>query len=110
MAECEKKMSLKDLLNSCKPSRYPRIAELRANCRYSVISFKEIDSKFGKVMTVLLENPSESSLLRLYLPKRYGQSILDEMFDEYNSGILPSMNLTYSIENNEINFKYNSRT
>lgn len=84
----ESNSTLKDQLNACKSGQYTRIADLREDTKYLVLSMERATTPFGETVVLALEGHlGEDTELRVYLPRRFNDVLPEERTIAYNSGL-----------------------
>lgn len=81
-------MDLKTILNNCKSSTpYTKIGDLRENCPYKIVKFEKVNTPYGETVMAMLEGQDgDDFYLRVYLPRRFNETISDRTIDSYNAG------------------------
>jgi len=73
------------------------IADLRLNVSYPVTTMKEVNTKFGTLITCTLRDPDTEGVMNVFLPKSI--SLSAEEIAAYNSGNVSPVSLIYKGKN-----------
>ena len=88
---------MKSSMNKCVAgSKYTKLANLRDNIAYCVTSFERVTTPYGETVMVTLNGLADlgdDTQLRVYLPRRYNDIILDDFITTYNKGTTTSMRM-----------------
>jgi len=84
--------NLKELLNKCN-SQYDfiKVCELEHEKKYEVTCFENINTKFGKKISVVLDNK-----YKIILPDRFLNEFTKEKISTYNQNSKTKINLIYN--------------
>lgn len=80
---------LKTALNSCRATAsYTKISDLREESGYRIVKFERVSTPYGETVMAVLEGlVGDDYYLRVYLPRRFNETLTDRMIDHYNTGL-----------------------
>ena len=88
---------MKAALNKCDAtSKYTKIVNLRDNIGYRVDNFERVTTPYGETVMVTLSGLTDlgdDTQLRVYLPRRYNDIIIDDFITMYNKGTSTPMRM-----------------
>lgn len=81
-------MELKSLLNNFKASSlYTKVIDLRVDIPYKILKLERTKTTYRETVMVTLEGQEDDDCnLRVYLPKRFNETVTDRNIIRYNYG------------------------
>lgn len=69
------------------------IGELEKDARYPVLTMKNVDTKFGRAIACVLEDPECGRKINVFLPKAIAMT--DNMIEDYNNDKVSRIKLIF---------------